>query len=185
MNFVILFQRTITILLQFWPIEASATGIQLVRGFVAAAVKFNYKDTAFPNTWTHLWKNQALSFPVFCACQGTMPEKTSNCISSKIISAVFWSQSFQFCSQVLYSLSVLCRQEQDTENWCPFPTVRTCLDQKNWQKICSTVPIFVVLLIEGKKQQRLVLHVEIVLWRFELCILQCSSDLASQKVYYW
>ena len=50
--------------------------------------------------------------------------------------------------QGVYSPRALIRQEQDTENWCPFPTVRASLRQRNCFKSCGTVPAFLVLRIE-------------------------------------
>ena len=40
--------------------------------------KFYYKDTAFPNSWTPIWRNQTLARHVFCLSQHIRGKKFPN-----------------------------------------------------------------------------------------------------------
>ena len=81
--------------------------------------------------------------------------------------------------QVLYNLPVLSRQEQDTANLCPFPTLWTSLHHKILWRSCSTAPTFAVLRFEEWRiRQWLALCVQSERWWVQYHTITYSYYLA-------
>ena len=146
-----------------------------------------YTDITSPHIWILLWRGQALSYHVVCVLhnmfwvRNLLQHQQWNYRHSHLIA----TSAIQLSFQVLYNLPVLSRQEQDTENLCPFLTLPTCLHHRIWWRSCSTAPTFANLRIEEwKSRQWLALCVQYVLWRVQFHTMNCSHSLAFWTIYY-
>ena len=146
-----------------------------------------YTDITSRYIWILLWRGQALCYHVACVLhnmfwgRNLLQHQQWNYRHSHLIA----TSAIQLSFQVLYNIPALSRQEQDTANRCPFPTLRTCLHRKIWWRSCSTAPTFAILRIEERTtRQWLALCVQSVLWRVQLHTINCSHDLDFWTVYY-
>ena len=146
-----------------------------------------YTDITSPYIWILIWRGQILSHHVVCVLHNMFGGRHLLQHQQWKYRHSHWTatSAIPLSIQVLCNLPVLSRQEQRTANLCPFPTPRTCLQQKIWWRSCSTAPTFAVLCTEERRtRQWLVLCVQSRLWRVQLHTMNCSNDLAFWKVYY-
>ena len=151
-NFAILFQRTITTLIQYSPIESFAAEFQRVRGSVAAAIGFTTKTQ---HVWTPEFvfektEDQALFCHVFlCSSQHNRGKKipTASAVKQSVQTFDRSCSHSVFISGRIQSSSSFW-QEQDRVNRCPFTIRGTSLRQIIWWKSCNTVPTSGVSIIE-------------------------------------
>ena len=141
------FQKTTTALLWYLHIEAFAAELQIVSGFDVAAVNFITKTQPF-RTPENLFGETSCSLVLFFFVIVTGHSK------KKIRQHQQWNNQCSLLIAILptllsilvgWNLQVFYRQEQETENLCPFTTLPTCLRYRNWQKVCSANPTHGVL----------------------------------------
>ena len=182
----IFFQWSVAALFRFMFVETFTAKLDFIGGDVIATISY-YIDTTSPYIWTLLWRDQVLSSHVVCVLhnmfegRNLLQHQQWNYRHSHLIAISVIPLSLQ----VLYNLPVFPRQEQDTANLCPFPTLRICLHHKIWWRSWSTAPTIAVLRIEElRTRQWLALCVQSELWRVQLNTMNCSHDLAFWTVYY-
>ena len=146
-----------------------------------------YTHITSPYIWTLHWRVRVLSYYVVCVLHNMFGEKNLlqhqlwNYRPSHLIATSAMLLSFQ----VWYNLPVLSRQEQDTANLCPYPTLRTCLLHRIWWRSCRKAPTFAALRIEERRTRHgLALCVQSLQWQVQLRLMKCSHDRASWTVYY-
>ena len=145
-----------------------------------------YTDITSPYIWTLLWRGQALSYHVVCVLHNFFGQR-------KLLQHRQWNyrhghligtSAIPLSFQIWYNLPVFSRQEQDTANLCPFPTIRIRLHHRGWWRRCGTAPTFAIFPIEEWKTGHwLALFVQSVPWRVQLHTMNCSNHLAFWTVY--